>query len=65
MRLRDKELKNEEYFAALLRFEWGLYDSVCPLTRKHLDDLVKIYKACDLPIPELVFIEERVGNNGR
>jgi len=64
MRLRDSELKNEEYVAALLRFEWGLYDSGYPLTRKHLDDLIKIYKACGLHIPELVFIEERVGNYG-
>jgi hypothetical protein len=62
MRLRDRELKNKEYVAALLKFEWGLYDSGYPLTRRHLDDLIKIYTVCDLHIPELVFIEERVGN---
>jgi hypothetical protein len=64
IRLRDSELKNGEYIAALLRFEWGLYDSGYPLRRKHLDDLIRIYKACGLHIPELVFIEERVGNYG-
>lgn len=64
IRLRDSELKNGEYVAALLRFEWGLYDSGYPLTKKHLDDLIKIYKVCGLHIPELVFIEERVGNYG-
>jgi hypothetical protein len=61
-RLRDSELNKGEYVAALLKFQWGLYDSGYPLTRKHLDDLVKIYKVCGLHIPELVFIEERVGN---
>lgn len=63
-RQRDSEFNNEEYVAALLRFEWGLYDSGYPLTRQHLDDLIKIYQACGLHIPELVFIEERVGNYG-
>jgi hypothetical protein len=64
IRLRDSELKNEEYVAAQLKFEWGLYDSGYPLTRKHLDDLVEIYKACGLHLPELVFMEERLGNYG-
>jgi hypothetical protein len=59
---RDRKIKNEEYILALLRFEWGLYDSGYPLTRKHLDHLTEIYKACDLHIPDLVFIEERVSN---
>lgn len=63
-RQRDSELNNEEYVAALQRFEWGLYDSGYPLTRQHLDDLIKIYQACGLHIPELVFIEERIGNYG-
>ena len=64
MILRDSELKNEEYVAALLRFEWGLYDSGYPLTRQHLDDLINIYRVCGLHVPELIFIEERVGNYG-
>jgi hypothetical protein len=61
---RDIEVKNNEYIAALLRFEWGLYDSGYPLTKKHLDNLTGIYEKCGLHTPELSFIEERVDNYG-
>jgi hypothetical protein len=64
MEQRDIEVKNDEYVSALLRFEWGLEDSGYPLTKKHLENLVALYTTCGLHIPELAFIEEKVGNSG-
>jgi hypothetical protein len=61
---RNNAIKDGDYIRGLLSMEYGLEDSGYPLTRDHVDKLKELYKVCNLHIPELVYLEERVSNSG-
>lgn len=61
LKQRDHYMNQGAYISALLKFQYGLYDSGYPVTKKHLDHLIRIYEAAGLHLPELVYFEERIG----